>query len=1232
MTKIDKHILPVSYQELKDFLAYEFRSQIRSRGKAIFQRGHVLNYTVLRDEIQAQVQGGSVYLVQFYLDSGVIIGTDCSCPYGGACKHGAALAYFLMELLKAGAKQLAIQEKVDKPKLQRSDDFHVLSGLPIQALLRVLKPQIPYWVERNPIEHQLLLPGEIKSRLYTENWQQDRQLVADLDIKKERGSILIKCNNCDKKSDKLCWHEYISLKNLSESTPGLDWLEDRFDFDSQIADIASRRKMSTDNLLKTCNVFIVNDIFGIRPATEGLMLNMSQDKLIDMIETELGLHKTLEEDFLQEMEKNLQFRNAIVWMPADIQFKSTPVRIIEGKTDAQQTKLASYIREVDYPFHFNQPERLFFKELTEGLMLKSSESEVGDKTIYEAILNHWDAFTGIMHYYKMYDYMRHYHYEIKKKDIRQIRFSNEKIQLNIKAFLENELFILQASLICGGRSLEFKDIAYCNSIFVCDQRDQAYLLESVAISKAIDFFRDKPKFIFFPDDKAKLLSMLDILCRKFALEIDLPFVKVIPVEKISKMIYLKEIGDYVAFEPFLGNDDIKLRLTETQKAEISRGTMKIHQLDSQFSSSFVSEVQSLHPHWLTSTSYHLTSQQLIENFWFVDFFERCKELSIDVYGQENLKKFKYNPYKAKISTEVTSGIDWFDLNVQIKFGDQTLSTKDWIEAVKNNTQYVKLGDGSIGILPEVWLNRLKEVQKIASFDKNKMKISKLRFNVVEQLFDDQEIDARAREEIANKKKKLAAYSSKEDYVLPPTIQATLREYQLAGFKWLKFLQEFGFGGCLADDMGLGKTLQAICLLADQKLKKGGCSLVVAPKTLLFNWASELDKFCPSLQYLIYHGPGRTKITRDLKKQDVVISTYDTVSMDINTLGAIKWNYVILDESQAIKNPGSIRYKAMCLLKARFKLVMTGTPIENSTFDLFAQMNFANPSLLGTMTSFKQNFVLPIEKNQDQTASTLLHNIIYPFILRRTKDQVATDLPEKTESILYCEMEEAQRDQYLSLKEQIKLSVKSKVEKEGVGKSKFIILEALLRLRQMCNSPRLLDSSLKGKESDSIKIDTLIEHITTETGQRNALIFSQFVTMLTLIREKLDALNIPYAYLDGSTNDRQAAVRKFNEEEDHRIFLMSLKAGNTGLNLVKADYVYIVDPWWNPAVEAQAIDRTHRIGQDKHIFAYKLICKDTIEEKIIQLQQKKKKLAQDIIHTDASVFKSLSKDDLLALFD
>jgi non-specific serine/threonine protein kinase len=401
---------------------------------------------------------------------------------------------------------------------------------------------------------------------------------------------------------------------------------------------------------------------------------------------------------------------------------------------------------------------------------------------------------------------------------------------------------------------------------------------------------------------------------------------------------------------------------------------------------------------------------------------------------------------------------------------------------------------------------------------------------------------------------------------------------------------------------------------------------------MYNWENEIKKFTQSLTYYIHHGGTRDKKQVSEANVDIIITTYGTLRSDIKSFVEPEFDYIILDESQAIKNPSSKVTKAASLLKAKSKLCLSGTPLQNNTFDIFAQMNFLNPGMLGTMEFFKQEFAVPIDKFGEKEQKEHLRRLLYPFILRRTKEQVAKDLPDKTEMILFCEMGPEQRKIYDAYRNDFRDKILGVVESQGIGKSQLTILQGLMKLRQICDSPAIMKDDEKFPNV-SIKLDELVREITENISDHKALIFSQFLGMLALIRERLDHMGVKYEYFDGSTTaiDREKAIQGFQNDDTCRVFLISLKAGGVGLNLTAADYVYIVDPWWNPAVEQQAIDRTHRIGQTKNIFAYRMICKDTVEDKILKLQEKKKALAADLITDDAGFVKSLTREDLEYLF-
>jgi SNF2 family DNA or RNA helicase len=693
-------------------------------------------------------------------------------------------------------------------------------------------------------------------------------------------------------------------------------------------------------------------------------------------------------------------------------------------------------------------------------------------------------------------------------------------------------------------------------------------------------------------------------------------------EKISedgleKQVYLTDYeGEYITFKLAV---KYPTQLVAVQSSEMifNKETNSYQERNQALEDNFIEEFRLLHPAFQTQDElFYLKPEELLENHWMLHAIERMKQLGITVFGANDLKSFKFNLNKAVIRVNLKSDIDWFDIEIDISFGNQKASIKELQKAFLKKSNYVTLGDGTLGILPEEWMNKFANYFKTGEIKKNGIQISNYQFGIIDELYDELETKPTFLEELYNKKMRLQNISEIEPIAIPKGIKAKLRDYQHHGLNWLAFLDKNQLGGCLADDMGLGKTLQTITFLQHLKVNNAKCqpSLIIAPTSLIFNWKNEIEKFCPTLKLLIFTGANRIDNKDNFNKYDLIISTYGSLLNDVEFLKDFKFNYVILDESQAIKNPNSKRYKAVRLLHSYNKIALTGTPIENNTFDLYAQLNFLNPGLLGNMTHFKSNFSDAIDKEKDVDASQLLGKIIAPFMLRRTKEQVATELPEKTESIIFCEMEKEQRKVYDTFKNQYRDYLLNKIDENGVEKSQMYILDGLTKLRQICNSTALIPTE-EDFGNYSVKLETLIENIKEKTGNHKILVFSQFVKMLQIVKTRLEEEHIQYEYLDGKTNNRQDRVDNFQNNSNVRVFLISLKAGGTGLNLTEADYVFIIDPWWNPAVENQAIDRCYRIGQTKKVMAYRMICKDTIEEKIVSLQQKKKKVASSIISID-----------------
>lgn len=629
--------------------------------------------------------------------------------------------------------------------------------------------------------------------------------------------------------------------------------------------------------------------------------------------------------------------------------------------------------------------------------------------------------------------------------------------------------------------------------------------------------------------------------------------------------------------------------------------------------------------WVNTNSSGLAEQGLVP---------RIRVNELDYYlGERQLE----------MSSKVRS--DWFDIHAVVKIGEYEIPFWKFRRHILDYNREYMLPDGRIFILPGEWFSRFREMFEFGEHSDGAIRLRKQHFAFLEKAEKGISLEEIEKLDRLNNREQLSPEA------LPSGLTLNLRPYQTVGYTWLYYLQQNRLGGCLADDMGLGKTIQAIALLLKNKeisptvIQPGpaqaqlslfgpspsapaNTSLVVVPASLVYNWRSELNRFAPSLKVLSYTGSQRERTAASLSSFDVVVSSYHTVRQDIDLLSSFSFHYVILDESQVIKNPSSRIYKAVNMLNCRHRLVLTGTPIENSLTDLWSQMNFANPGLLGNLNFFKREFVVPIEKKADKEREEKLKRLINPFILRRTKEEVAKDLPEISEQVIYCSMTEEQRMFYEEEKSGIRNAIFENLDKEGVEKSAMIVLQGLTRLRQISNHPALVDPHYRADSGKYLEIIRNIENVIAE-GHK-VLVFSGFVKHLELIAGGLKERTFRYTMLTGASVNREDIVNAFQENPDCRIFLISLKAGGVGLNLTAADYVFILDPWWNPAAEDQAVNRAHRIGQDKNVFVLRFISEDSIEEKIQKLQERKSELASTFISSNNPV-KDISRKELEELF-
>jgi len=599
-------------------------------------------------------------------------------------------------------------------------------------------------------------------------------------------------------------------------------------------------------------------------------------------------------------------------------------------------------------------------------------------------------------------------------------------------------------------------------------------------------------------------------------------------------------------------------------------------------------------------------------------------------------KILEEPFKLRAKVDFCENSkDGFEISLYGQAGEDKISFEDIYETIQNGEKYSRIR--SLGFVEFPAQDVYSMMRSFNSFDvyrnnENKFIVKTYRAGLLNEL-ENLGIELVLSDNFSEFWKQMSTFSTTEEVEFPNSIKADLREYQSKGFSWLWFMYKYGLNGILADDMGLGKTLQALTLLQKAKDVDGPMpTLVICPTSVVFNWEAEIQKFAPELTCLKLSGIERKQLFKEIPNHDIIITSYALVRRDVEKLKKINFRYVILDESQNIKNALSQTAQAVKKLNSQHKMALSGTPIENKLEELWSVFDFLMQGFMFSMSEFNFRYVNPIMERGDKTVEKRLKLQIYPFILRRMKRDVAKDLPDKVENIAYCELTPDQREFYMEVLDSTKAELFKNIEQNGLEKSRMSIFSALLRLRQICCHPRLYDKENVKGINHSGKFEYLkemLEEIISE-GHR-VLLFSQFVDMLDLTKNWLEKEKIPYEYLTGKTKDRQGAVERFNTNENVPIFLVSLKAGGTGLNLTGADYVIHYDPWWNPAVEDQATDRAYRIGQKKKVFVYRLITKNTVEEKIQKLKQVKRNLVDSVISVDRNITKSLTMDDIKEIF-
>jgi len=817
-----------------------------------------------------------------------------------------------------------------------------------------------------------------------------------------------------------------------------------------------------------------------------------------------------------------------------------------------------------------------------------------------------------------------------------------EVDLRLSVSQRDDYYEITGRLIIEGKSYELDNLVLVHQYFV-KLNNQLYLIGRLDFLRVIGFFKKQSNRLILHKTKYPEFQKVILVPLEGSIHVDYSYLKPATKSQIEEkgfdleneqLIYLSESEDYILLTPVMryGNLEIPVLSKKQIQAQDKLGNLFTLHRDENAELQFIGNVLKQHPYFYdqeTNDSFYLHRKRFLEEAWFLEAFEVWRNKGIHILGFNQLKNNKLSEFQAKINIEVLSGTDWFETKVKVKFGKQQVALKHLHKSIRNKSKFVTLDDGTQGILPHEWIEKFAAYFSAGEVTEDAILTPKIKFASINELYEDALLDGDVKNELKLYKQKFEGTDSIQEVEVPKGLTATLRHYQKDGLNWLNFLDDFNFGSCLADDMGLGKTIQVLAFILSQREKvKHNTNLVVVPASLIFNWKAEVEKFAPSMKVKTIYAGERTKTTDTFDDYEIILTSYGTLLSDIRFLKDYRFNYIFLDESQLIKNPDSQRYKVVRMLQSRNKVTMTGTPIENNTFDLYGQLSFACPGLFGSKQQFADLYSTPIDQFKDSRRAEELQQKIRPFILRRTKEQVAKELPDKTEIVLYCEMGAEQREVYEANKKEIQDFILGKQEDE-LPKSSMHVLKSITTLRQICNSAALLADGKSYLQASS-KIDVLMEQIKSKAGKHKILVFSQFVTMLDLIKKQLENRGIKYEYLTGQTRKRAEVVSSFQQNADIPVFLISLKAGGTGLNLTEADYVYLVDPWWNPAVENQAIDRAYRIGQHKNVMAVRLICPDTIEEKIMKLQATKKDLVKDLIQTDGSLFKNLTKKELLGL--
>jgi|GEM_PF-55789 len=1269
--------MKLKFPPFKKFIKSSFIPRTISRAND----SDIIHLDVSATTIKAVVQGTNLYNVNIVFNPQKVLKASCNCPYdqAGYCKHIANVIQHADDIISDKKPVdnfyqntlFGVEKKSNIEEATIIKDNDSIKKLNVSFLYNTKTQQLSYTIDNQKItdltQEQILSVTSPKLNRY--NLTKDFK-IQNVEIHPNKISAIVTGNSlpgfgkkqglvsvfqagnsiqatcsCGNATETICQHVFFVFSAVINQHLYFHFAFDELERHKYLREYA--RKLGVPHLENPDEIFSLFIPKAKLTVREKVSLFSPRDMQFD--DVILQLEQATTSLPIVESNTTTQYQDFILFKTKTLydQSQSLNISLLEApltksgtmKNSVRYMELSKRIKNAK-----NQEEIDFFSNSL-SLIEPTNKSAEELKNAYRSILKN-PLQLPIYRHHSDFEWERFSSYSsstsINVHDLKQIELLNKSeyfIAIHVKKHSQ-EFYAIELVIEIDKKRWTLEDFELFDTFIFIKQK--FIFIENSAVLETIYFLKERKNGFLvqktlFPDFQQRFIRTAEqhiSVVYDFALKSNPKKSRkkeLSSQQELKRLIYLSESQDYILITPTIryGNVEVGVFSQKNIYTQDESGNIYEQQRDREAEKEFIELIQTQHPNFAelpNSTFFYLHYSEFLNNLWFQDAFQTWKDLDIEVLGYKNLKN-NYNPNKMSARVNIASRMDWFDLETDVSFGDQHVSLQEIQRSIVNKNHFVVLSDGSKGLLPEEWISKFERYFRNGELKNGNLRIHKSNFQLIDELFEKETLPETIQIELAKYLEKLASFQSIQQTELPKKLRATLREYQKEGLNWLNFLYEFNFGGCLADDMGLGKTVQIIAYLLSRQ-EKGNTlpNLVVMPTSLLFNWKHEIEKFAPDLRYIILHGNNRQTENVNFSEFDLIFTSYGTLLSDVDILRKQQFDVIVLDESQAIKNPTSKRYKAVQLLQSRQRVVATGTPIENNTFDLYAQLSFAMPGLLGSQKQFATNYSTPIDKFGDGQRAKELHQKIHPFVLRRTKQQVATELPPKTEIIHYCPMEKHQQKVYDAYKTEFQRYLSGLSDQE-MNKSSLHVLQGLTKLRQICNSPALLsDEEFYGEES--AKIDELTRQIEQLKDNHKILVFSQFVSMLELIQKRLEAENISYSYLTGQTKDRQQQVERFQNDSSVRVFLISLKAGGTGLNLTEAEYVFLVDPWWNPAVENQAIDRAYRIGQKNKVIATRLITPNTIEEKIMELQQRKSQLAQDLIRTDDQIFKRLTKDELI----